>query len=115
MRLAYVCADPGVPVFGRKGASIHVQEVVRALDARGVEVELFASRTGGDPPPGLEKVPLHGLPAPPKGDLAAREGKYASPAHSLLGHRGPGNQEQHPHRQQPRAYQNGRQAQPRHP
>ncbi len=27
MRLAYICADPGVPVFGRKGASVHVQEV----------------------------------------------------------------------------------------
>ena len=29
MRLAYVSADPGVPVFGRKGCSVHVQEVVR--------------------------------------------------------------------------------------
>ena len=31
IRVAYVCADPGVPVFGRKGCSIHVQEVLRAL------------------------------------------------------------------------------------
>ena len=31
MRVAYVCADPGVPVFGRKGCSIHVQEVLREL------------------------------------------------------------------------------------
>ncbi|MCW3377956.1 glycosyltransferase [Escherichia coli] len=26
MRVAYVCADPGIPVFGYKGASIHIQE-----------------------------------------------------------------------------------------
>lgn len=31
MRVSYVCLDPGVPVFGAKGASVHVQEVVRAL------------------------------------------------------------------------------------
>ena len=31
MRIAYICADPGVPVCGCKGASIHVQEVIRAL------------------------------------------------------------------------------------
>ena len=74
-RLAYVCADPGIPVFRNKGASVHVQEVVRALSARGIRVELFASRTGGDPPPGLEEVPLHRLPSPPKGDLAEREQK----------------------------------------
>ncbi len=72
-RIAYVCADPGVPVFGSKGASVHVQEVVRALSARGIRVELFVSRVGGDPPPGLEEVPLHRLPSPPKGDLAKRE------------------------------------------
>ena len=74
-RIAYVCADPGVPVFGRKGASVHVQEVLRALAARGAAVELFCSRTGGDPPPGLEDVKIHHLPAPPKGDLAVRERK----------------------------------------
>ena len=31
MRLAYVCGDPGVPVWGTKGCSVHVQEVIRAL------------------------------------------------------------------------------------
>ena len=25
MRVSYVCLDPGVPVFGAKGASVHVQ------------------------------------------------------------------------------------------
>ncbi|MCC6166854.1 MAG: ATP-binding cassette domain-containing protein [Caldilineaceae bacterium] len=74
MRLAYICADPGVPVFGCKGASIHVQEVIRALLRAGVQVELFARRFDGDPPAGLEAAPVHALPAAPKGrDVAARE------------------------------------------
>ncbi|MBA2442460.1 MAG: glycosyltransferase family 4 protein [Rubrobacter sp.] len=73
-RIAYVCMDPGVPVFGRKGNSIHVQEVVRALVRRGARVELFTPRPGGDPDPELAAVPVHRLPALPKGDLAAREG-----------------------------------------
>lgn len=73
MRLAYVSADLGVPVFGRKGCSIHVQEVVRALGAAGAQVELFTMRPEGDPPPGLEAMPVHALPLPPKGDRAARE------------------------------------------
>lgn len=73
MRMAYVCADPGVPVFGRKGCSIHVQEVIRALQKQGARVELFAARLEGDPPPDLEAVRLYKLPALPKGELAARE------------------------------------------
>lgn len=72
MRVAYVCADPGVPVFGSKGASIHVQEVLRALGRRGARLDLFATRLGGAAPPGLEQVSHHDLPAP-AGDGAARE------------------------------------------
>ena len=55
MRVAYVCADPGVPVFGPKGSSVHVQEVVRELVRRGVDVSLWCARMGGDPPPDLEE------------------------------------------------------------
>jgi glycosyltransferase involved in cell wall biosynthesis len=73
MRLAYVCADRGVPVFGRKGCSIHVQEVIRAMIAQGVEVVLFAMRAEGEPPPGLGAVPVRRLPPIPKGDVAGRE------------------------------------------
>ncbi len=39
MRVAYVCADRGVPVFGHKGSSNHVQEVVRSMLGRGARVE----------------------------------------------------------------------------
>ncbi len=73
MRIAYVCADPGVPVFGCKGASVHVQEVIRALVRRGMHVELFATRIGGEVPSGLEEVPIHMLPPIPRGDRVARE------------------------------------------
>jgi glycosyltransferase involved in cell wall biosynthesis len=68
MNVAYVCADPGVPVFGRKGASVHVREVLKALQQRGANLTLFARRTGGDPPPGLEQIRLVQLP-PVKTDI----------------------------------------------
>ncbi|MDH2327074.1 glycosyltransferase family 4 protein [Cereibacter sp. SYSU M97828] len=49
MRIAYVSMDPGIPVFGSKGASIHVQAMVRAFRATGAEVTLFSPRTEGTP------------------------------------------------------------------
>lgn len=73
MRIAYICADPGIPVFGKKGASIHVQEVIRAMQQQGASVELFATRVGGEAPPDLIQVPLHPLPAVGKGEPAVRE------------------------------------------
>lgn len=73
MRIAYVCADPGVPVFGTKGSSVHVQEVVRAFLGRGADVEIFATRFDGDPPDDLRDAGIHWLSALPKGDLAIRE------------------------------------------
>src|SRR5438552_14433109 len=83
MRIAYITADPGVPVFGRKGCSIHVQEVLRAMIKRGAQIDLFATSihspalAGGyaGENSGLEKVRLHPLPPAPKGDLAFREQK----------------------------------------
>jgi glycosyltransferase involved in cell wall biosynthesis len=67
MRIAYICADPGIPVFGCKGASIHVQSVIRELLRLGHEVELFATRLGGEPPSDLQAVSIHPLPTLPKG------------------------------------------------
>ncbi len=49
MRIAYVCADSGIPVFGTKGASVHVQEVLRVLLLAGHTIELFCRRTDGQP------------------------------------------------------------------
>src|SRR5262245_20129367 len=59
MRVAYVCMDPGIPVWGNKGCSIHVQGVLRALVRKGIHIDLIALRTGGDCPVGLESVELH--------------------------------------------------------
>ncbi len=73
MRIAYVCADPGIPVFGTKGSSVHVQEVVRAFLARGAQVEIFATRFDGEPPEDLRDAGVHWLSALPKGNIAARE------------------------------------------
>lgn len=75
MRAAYVCADPGVPVFGHKGNSVHVQEVIRALLRRGARVTLFARRLGGEVPPGLEAVDVQ--PLPPVSGKAGRAREHA--------------------------------------
>ncbi len=73
MRLAYVCLDPGVPVFGRKGSSVHCQEVIRTLIQRGFEVELFATRLGKDVPNDLQSVRCQSLKQPFSSDPATRE------------------------------------------
>lgn len=73
MRLAYISLDPGVPVFGQKGCSVHVQEISRAFQKQGYEIHLFSPRIGGDAPADLTNIKLHPLPPLPKGDLATRE------------------------------------------
>jgi glycosyltransferase involved in cell wall biosynthesis len=73
MKIAYICADPGIPVFGNKGGSIHVQEVLRAFLKRGAQIDLFATAIGGDPPADLQTVRLRELPPAPKGDAERRE------------------------------------------
>jgi glycosyltransferase involved in cell wall biosynthesis len=67
MRIAYVCTDPGIPVFGTKGASIHVQEILRAFLRRGADVTLISPRLGDAPPADLTAVRCRKLPEPPKG------------------------------------------------
>ena len=59
MRIAYICCDPGIPVFGTKGASVHIQEVVRELRAAGHEVVLYAVRSGRHVPADLADLDLH--------------------------------------------------------
>jgi glycosyltransferase involved in cell wall biosynthesis len=73
MRIAYVCADAGVPVFGSKGSSVHVQEIIRAFIKRGARIELFAGRLGGEPPPDLKGIHVHKLPNIAKSDPAFLE------------------------------------------
>src|SRR5438309_1179414 len=68
MRIAYVCADPGVPVFGRKGCSVHVQEMLRALQGHGAGVDVFAARVDEAPPSGLESLRVQHLTPVGDGD-----------------------------------------------
>jgi glycosyltransferase involved in cell wall biosynthesis len=84
LRVAFVCTDPGIPVFGCKGASVHVQEVLRAFLRAGARPELFTCRTGGPAPSDLAEVPVHHLPRPSGTDPAARE-RDARRLDALLG------------------------------
>ena len=52
-RVAYLCADPGVPVFGTKGSSVHVQEIVRAWRGTGAAVTVYCTRLGTERPSDL--------------------------------------------------------------
>jgi glycosyltransferase involved in cell wall biosynthesis len=73
MRIAYVCADPGIPVFGHKGGSVHVQEVVRGLRKRGARVDLFAGRLGGRTPVDFRDLAVIEIPIDRASDAAVRE------------------------------------------
>ena len=68
MRIAYVCTDPGIPLWGDKGAANHVREFVAALDQLGHRTTLFVARTG-DGPRSLD-VPVRRIrAAAPRADL----------------------------------------------
>jgi glycosyltransferase involved in cell wall biosynthesis len=73
MRVAYVSCDHGVPAFGRKGSSVHVQAVLRNLVSRGDEVHLLTTAPVATPPPELTGVRVHHLPTGPSTDRAGRE------------------------------------------
>lgn len=84
MKVAYICADPGIPVFGCKGASVHIQEVLRALLKRGAEVALFAQRLGEAVPEEFQRVAVHQLAALPSGRDAEARARAALAANSPL-------------------------------
>ena len=62
MHTAYVCLDPGIPVFGTKGASVHIQEVVREYRRRGHDVTVYATRRGSDVPDDLAELRIVDVP-----------------------------------------------------
>ncbi len=43
MKIAYLCADPGIPVLGNKGASVHVREFTDALVSIGHDVRIYSA------------------------------------------------------------------------
>jgi starch synthase len=67
IRVAYLCADPGVPVFGTKGSSVHVQEIVRAWRSAGAAVTVYCAQRGTERPADLadlDVVEVQPGPAP---------------------------------------------------
>jgi glycosyltransferase involved in cell wall biosynthesis len=48
MRIAYLCADDGIPLGGRKGASVHLRSLSSALARRGHQLLLACRRTDGE-------------------------------------------------------------------
>lgn len=71
MHIAYVCTDPGIEIFGTKGASVHAQEMIAAFLARGDRVTLISPRIGTFTA-GYEALRLAPLPALPRGEAEAR-------------------------------------------
>jgi glycosyltransferase involved in cell wall biosynthesis len=71
MRIAYVCADGGIAVFGEKGASVHITAMARAFCRTGHEVQVLCARRGaGSAEYPVEQVSAD-LPAPD--DRAGKE------------------------------------------
>ncbi|MCP5184580.1 MAG: glycosyltransferase family 4 protein [Pseudomonadales bacterium] len=50
MHIVYVVADRGIPVYGSKGASVHVQQIVNALHKLGHQVTVVAASRGDEAP-----------------------------------------------------------------
>jgi alpha-maltose-1-phosphate synthase len=82
MRVAYFCADPGIPAFGRKGASVHVQEMIRCWRKRGAAVTLYCTRRGDDVPADLADLEVVCRPVP-RARGTQREAAQASAAAEL--------------------------------
>jgi glycosyltransferase involved in cell wall biosynthesis len=67
LKILYICSDLGIPVLGRKGASVHVRELVGAFGRAGHSVVLAAPLLNKSPweePAELEAQLLHAPPAP---------------------------------------------------
>ncbi|MHB8658652.1 MAG: glycosyltransferase family 4 protein [Solirubrobacteraceae bacterium] len=63
MRLLYLSADPGVPVLGAKGASVHLRALVEALQDQGHDVLVASPRSEQGPNPLPDRVRMGVIPA----------------------------------------------------
>ncbi len=78
MRIAYLLLDPGIGVFGTKGASVHVQEMIRAMRAAGQEVTVFCTRLDDHVPDDLADLDVRHVPLPRTTGAAERETAIAT-------------------------------------
>lgn len=62
-RFSYICGDPGIPLPGHKGASIHVASVLKEFHRRGLEGEVHAVRAEGGE---LSGFPVRPIRLPPR-------------------------------------------------
>ena len=83
MRIAYALLDPGIGVFGTKVASVHVQEVIRALRADGHEVTVFCVRTNDDVPADLADLDVRRHRLPRGLDAGEREQAVAAASREI--------------------------------
>jgi glycosyltransferase involved in cell wall biosynthesis len=74
MRILYICGDQGIPVFGRKGASTHIREMIAEFRRQGHEVALAAPDLSGDRRAD-EDFQTFALPAPKSRKLGL-DGRY---------------------------------------
>jgi glycosyltransferase involved in cell wall biosynthesis len=81
MRIAYVCADGGIAVFGDKGASVHITAMAAAFGRIGHEVRVLCARRG----PGAADYPVEQVTAdlPPPDDRAAKERGHIATATAI--------------------------------
>jgi glycosyltransferase involved in cell wall biosynthesis len=73
MKILYLCSDLGIPVLGRKGASVHVREVVRALTQAGhtpIVVSPLLQKSPWEQPADMEAPVLH-IPIAESSDATA--------------------------------------------
>ncbi|MDE0959587.1 MAG: glycosyltransferase family 4 protein [Planctomycetota bacterium] len=62
-RFCYICADPGIPLPGRKGASVHVASLCRAFHRLGLVGDIHTVR--GECAD-LDGTPIHPIIVPPR-------------------------------------------------
>lgn len=81
MRIAYVCADGGIAVFGDKGASVHITSMVSAFRRTGHDVRVLCARRGN----GTAEYPVEqvGTDGPPAEDRAGKERAWIAAAGAI--------------------------------
>jgi glycosyltransferase involved in cell wall biosynthesis len=82
MRIAYVCADGGIAVFGEKGASVHITAMAQAFHQTGNEVRVLCAKRGQ----GSAVYPVDQVQAtlPPHDDRAGKERGHIATAAAIV-------------------------------
>ena len=98
MRIAYILADPGIGLFGSKGASVHAQEMIRSFRQLGHHVTVYCTKRGDRAedstteavPQDLRDLPVFVVPVAGVKGAAAREQAVARSAERMAALAGEG-------------------------